>query len=91
MMAAMREIHVRGELRIDEPMERHTSWRVGGPADLFFVPASVDDLSAFLSQLDTRHADLLARRRQQPAGSRWWHSRCCGVRNQNAAQRRTAR
>jgi len=41
-----------GELRHDEPMSRHTSWRVGGPADLFFRPASVDDLAAFLAGLD---------------------------------------
>ncbi len=24
---------VRGKLLFDEPMSRHTSWRVGGPAD----------------------------------------------------------
>ena len=41
-----------GEIRSDEPMSRHTSWRVGGPADIFFVPASIADLSAFLAELD---------------------------------------
>ena len=41
-----------GELRENEPMSRHTSWRVGGPADLFFVPASIPDLSQFLAELD---------------------------------------
>ena len=41
-----------GELRENEPMNRHTSWRVGGPADLFFVPSSVADLSQFLRELD---------------------------------------
>jgi UDP-N-acetylmuramate dehydrogenase len=35
----------------DEPMSRHTSWRVGGPADVWFTPADVDDLAAFLRQL----------------------------------------
>ena len=34
-----------------EPMARHTSWRVGGPADLFFRPESVDALAAFLLSL----------------------------------------
>ena len=38
-MAAAKDITVQGELRIDEPMSKHTSWRVGGPADVFFVPA----------------------------------------------------
>ena len=52
MMAAATESEVRGELRHNEPMSRHTSWRVGGPAETFFVPASIDDLSAFLAGLD---------------------------------------
>ncbi len=52
MMALARDMRVQGELRYDEAMSRHTSWRVGGPAEVFFVPASVDDLSAFLAGLD---------------------------------------
>jgi UDP-N-acetylmuramate dehydrogenase len=52
MMTAARDIAVQGELRHDEPMSRHTSWRAGGPAEVFFVPASVDDLAAFLADLD---------------------------------------
>ena len=35
-------------IRADEPMSRHTSWRVGGPADLFAVAESVDGLRAAL-------------------------------------------
>ena len=33
-------IDPRFEARVkrDEPMSRHTSWHVGGPADLFFTP-----------------------------------------------------
>ncbi len=52
MMAAAERIDVQGELRRNEPMSRHTSWRVGGPADLFFVPAGVEDLAHFLAELD---------------------------------------
>ncbi len=52
MMAALDDMPVRGELRRDEPMSRHTSWRAGGPAELFFVPADIDDLQAFLQSLD---------------------------------------
>lgn len=52
MMAAARELTVQGELRYDEPMSRHTSWRAGGPAEVFFIPASVEDLSTFLRALD---------------------------------------
>lgn len=35
----------------DEPMSRHTSWRVGGPADIFFTPRDRKDLAAFLQHL----------------------------------------
>jgi UDP-N-acetylmuramate dehydrogenase len=41
-----------GELRANEPMSKHTSWRAGGPAERFYVPASLDDLAAFLRELD---------------------------------------
>ena len=42
---------LRGQLRLKEPMARHVSWRTGGPADRFYIPADLDDLSAFLAQL----------------------------------------
>ena len=35
----------------DEPMHKHTSWRVGGPADLFFKPTSVPELQRVLAEL----------------------------------------
>jgi UDP-N-acetylmuramate dehydrogenase len=35
----------------DEPMAKHTSWHVGGPADVFFTPRDVMDLAAFMRQL----------------------------------------
>ena len=43
---------VQGEIRQHEPMSRHTSWRAGGAAETFFIPASIDDLRAFLRDLD---------------------------------------
>ena len=52
MMAATVNKAVSGELREAESMSRHTSWRVGGTADQFFVPSDVEDLSLFLQQLD---------------------------------------
>ena len=51
MMAAIKPPPVAGEIRQNEPMSRHTSWRVGGPAEIFFRPAGVDDLAAFLREL----------------------------------------
>ena len=32
-------------------MARHTSWRVGGPAERFYTPADLEDLTRFLHQL----------------------------------------
>lgn len=52
MMAAQIDVSVGGEIRHDEPMSRHTSWRVGGPAETFFKPADIDDLSEFLRKLE---------------------------------------
>ena len=36
----------------NEPMAKHTSWHVGGPADLFFTPRDGADLAAFLRELE---------------------------------------
>jgi UDP-N-acetylmuramate dehydrogenase len=35
----------------EEPMANHTSWHVGGPAELFFKPLDLADLVAFLQSL----------------------------------------
>ena len=49
-MAAMHIPPVRGRIYENEPMSRHTSWRVGGTADVLFKPADLDDLAAFLRE-----------------------------------------
>lgn len=43
---------VRGKLLIDEPLAPFTWFRVGGPADVVFLPADEQDLSDFLKGLD---------------------------------------
>jgi UDP-N-acetylmuramate dehydrogenase len=43
----------RGDLKRAEPMARHTSWRVGGPADVWYRPADLEDLAAYLASLPT--------------------------------------
>ena len=50
MMAATQQ-PLRGVLLRDEPMARHTSWRVGGPVDRFYQPADLDDACEFLARL----------------------------------------
>jgi len=43
---------VRGKLLRDEPLGPFTWFRVGGPADLLFLPQDEDDLAGFLNGLD---------------------------------------
>ncbi len=38
-------------VRADEPMSRHTSWHVGGPAQFLFIPQDRVDLTAFIRHL----------------------------------------
>lgn len=47
----VRELSTRtkGELLLNEPMCRHTSFRIGGPADVFFTPADEYDLRTALA------------------------------------------
>jgi UDP-N-acetylmuramate dehydrogenase len=40
---------LRGELRANEPMTGHVSWRAGGPVACAYFPADLDDLAAFLA------------------------------------------
>ena len=49
LLAVAPEFQLR--VRREEPMSKHTSWRVGGPADLFFTPRDREDLAAFLRVL----------------------------------------
>lgn len=51
MNAAADAMQAFGDIRRGEPMSRHTSWRVGGDADIYFKPASLDELAMFLKSL----------------------------------------
>ena len=54
-MNALAAVHIaaefRGRVRFAEPLARHTSWHVGGPADAFYTPASAEELGRFLAAL----------------------------------------
>jgi UDP-N-acetylmuramate dehydrogenase len=39
------------EVLRNEPLRKHTSWRVGGPADLFYTPTSIPELQRVLADL----------------------------------------
>ena len=42
---------LRGEMRYDEPMARHLSWRAGCNAKCYYLPADIEDLSMLLASL----------------------------------------
>lgn len=48
---------VRGEIRASEPMCRHTSLKIGGPADWFVIPSDLEDLKT-LTQICRRNGIL---------------------------------
>jgi len=53
MMTATRQSDLaipglRGSLRHDEPLSKHTVWACGGAAQRYFVPADIEDLAYFL-------------------------------------------
>lgn len=39
------------KLRFNEPMAAHTSWQVGGNADILFMPKTIQELSCYLRDL----------------------------------------
>lgn len=43
--------NLQGDLRLNEPLAKHTSWRTGGNATQFYRPEGIKDLAEFLSQL----------------------------------------
>ncbi len=47
----MSHAQYKGEVRINEPMARHTSWRAGGVARRYLMPADLQDLQAMLRDL----------------------------------------
>ena len=42
---------MRGEMRVNEPMSKHTSWRAGGCAERYYIPADLADFACFLQRL----------------------------------------
>jgi UDP-N-acetylmuramate dehydrogenase len=48
-----------GEVRLAEPMSRHTTLRIGGPADAWVAPRSIDELSRLLATCAARGVPVL--------------------------------
>lgn len=54
------DVAFRGTLLRDEPMSRHTSLKVGGPADLFAIPEDVEDLQQLVKWLAEQQIPWMA-------------------------------
>ncbi len=46
-----------GQLLCDELMSKHTSWRVGGKADNYYIPVDLNDLQNYLQSIPN-NADI---------------------------------
>jgi len=44
-------VTIKGEVRRNEPLSKHTSFRIGGPADVFACPADREDLMSLVRQV----------------------------------------
>ncbi|MCF7944321.1 MAG: UDP-N-acetylmuramate dehydrogenase [Spirochaetia bacterium] len=47
----MKKINISGQLLTDENMARHTSFRIGGKADYYYIPETFEDIEGMLSIL----------------------------------------
>ena len=47
-----------GPVMFDEPMALHTSFKVGGPADIYAIPADLEDLKRLVSETRRQNAPL---------------------------------
>ncbi len=47
----IKKINVSSPIRFDEPMSHHTSFEVGGPADIYAEPRTIEDLSTIVREV----------------------------------------
>ncbi|MBP2654390.1 MAG: UDP-N-acetylenolpyruvoylglucosamine reductase [Firmicutes bacterium] len=60
LLASLKEIIAAPRLYINEPMSRHTSFQIGGPADFLVFPASVQEVSAVFTLVRELGVPVLA-------------------------------
>jgi UDP-N-acetylmuramate dehydrogenase len=52
-------LRVRGEIKENEPMASHTSFRIGGPADLWVEPETIEDIIALVDMCEESDVGLM--------------------------------
>jgi len=51
--------NLQGEIKLNEPLAAHTSFRIGGPADALVSPADREDLAALLREVRAKKLDAV--------------------------------
>ena len=51
LLEKLKDIAGESQVRTDEPMSSHTTFRIGGTADYFVMPSSVEELQAIIQLL----------------------------------------
>ncbi|MBQ8110388.1 MAG: UDP-N-acetylmuramate dehydrogenase [Clostridia bacterium] len=59
LLARLNELAQPGQILTDEPMSRHTTFRVGGPADMFFMPSSGAQVALAIAAAKRAGADCV--------------------------------
>lgn len=54
MLAGELEQQIKGRVLVNEPMKNHTTFRIGGPADLLVIPAEVEEIPFLLEFAERR-------------------------------------
>ena len=54
------KITYKGHMSINEPMNKHTSLRIGGPVDYYFEPLDKEDASSIISYLQKQNFPFIA-------------------------------
>lgn len=59
MVQLIKDIVEEGNIKVDEPMKNHTSFKVGGPTDILVSPVSVSQLSQILKLCKKENVPIL--------------------------------
>ena len=59
LLKGLRDITGESQVKVDEPMSIHTTFRIGGTADYFVMPSSISGLQSVLHLLKKSDIDTL--------------------------------
>ena len=59
LLKGLRDITGESQVKVDEPMSIHTTFRIGGTADYFVMPSSISELQSVLHLLKKSDIDTL--------------------------------